>query len=142
MADQTHHQPFHHQDKPPEPPQHSGEAISIQKITPRSDRGIVITSPALDLQGRIDPRYSAAENGGSPPLDWTPMEDAKAFALIVEDPDAPREKPFVHWLIWNIPGQAVGLEPGVPGEVRLVTPQDAVQARNDAGVIGWYGPKP
>jgi Raf kinase inhibitor-like YbhB/YbcL family protein len=146
MTDQAHpehgHQPFHHKAQPPEPPQHSGEAISIQKVKPRRDDGIVVTSPGLDAQGRIDPRYSAAENGGSPPLAWDAVKDAEAYALIVEDPDAPRDRPFVHWMIWNISGPARGLEANLPGEVHLVLPQPAVQGKNDTGAVGWYGPKP
>lgn len=131
----------HHHDTPP-PPTHSGEAISILKIHPIRDTGIEVTSPAIGVDGRIDPAYSADENGASPELAWPPIEDAGAFALIVEDPDAPRESPFVHWLIWNIEGEAVGLPRGVPGETRLLTPQNAVQARNDGGTVGWHGPQP
>ncbi len=138
----THEAHVEHRHDAPDPPAHSGEAISILKVAPIRDGGVVITSPAVDVEGRIDPAYSAAESGPSPELNWDPVEDAGAFALIVEDPDAPREAPFVHWLIWNIEGEAVGLPRGVPDETRLVSPQRAVQARNDAGAIGWYGPKP
>ncbi len=138
----THEAHAHHKLETPPPPTHSGAAISILRITPISDDGIVITSPALDIDGWIDPTHSADQQGPSPELNWNPVEDAGAFALIVEDPDAPREQPFIHWLIWNIEGHAVGLPLGVPNETRLLTPQAAVQGRNDTGAVGWYGPKP
>ncbi|MEI9963836.1 MAG: YbhB/YbcL family Raf kinase inhibitor-like protein [Caulobacteraceae bacterium] len=72
------------------------------------------------------------------------MLEAESFVLVLEDPDAPREQPFVHWLIWNIPGTAVGLPRGVPTEPRIKDGElkGAVQGRNDAGVFGYYGPKP
>ena len=36
--------------------------------------------------------------------------EARALALIVEDPDAPTPNPFVHWLVTGIPpnAQSVG----------------------------------
>lgn len=129
-------------DDAPPPPAHSGEAIAILKVQPIGDSGIVVTSPALDIDGWIDPACSADGDNRSPRLEWEPVEGAGAYALIVEDPDAPRETPFVHWLIWNIPGEAMHLDEALPAEAHLVTPQNTVQARNDAGVIGWYGPKP
>jgi Raf kinase inhibitor-like YbhB/YbcL family protein len=123
-------------------PEHSGEAISILKVLPYSEGGVVLTSTAIDPEGRIDRRYAAEGDNLSPPLAWDAVEGAGAYALIVEDPDAPRETPFVHWLAWNIPGEATALPEGLPNAPRLMTPQDMVQGRNDAGSSGWYGPKP
>ena len=40
--------------------------------------------------------------------------DAASLALIIEDPDAPMIKPFVHWLIWNLPPTTTGLPVAVP----------------------------
>jgi Raf kinase inhibitor-like YbhB/YbcL family protein len=123
-------------------PQHSGAAISILKVQPRRDDGIVLTSDAIGVDGSIDPRYSADGENISPPLSWDQVADAGAYALIVEDPDAPREQPFVHWLIWNIPGEATSMFEAVPPRIHPVTPQGAVQGRNDAGQTGYMGPKP
>ena len=72
----------------------------------------------------------------------TPGGATGAYAIIVEDPDAPMEKPFVHWMIWNIPGEVDQLAEGVPLGEHLVTPQNAVQGRNDNGSSGYYGPRP
>lgn len=123
-------------------PAHSGAAISILKITPRSDGGVILTSEGVGVDGRIDVRHSAQGDNRSPPLTWSPVEGAGVYALIVEDPDAPREEPFVHWLVWNIPGGLAALPEGLPNDARLISPQDMVQGRNDMGEIGWFGPKP
>ncbi len=123
-------------------PQHSGEEISILKIRPYSDRGIVLTSAGIGVDGTIDPRHAAQGENLSPPLEWGEVDGAGAYALIVEDPDAPREKPFVHWLAWNIPGELTALPEGLPNEGRLISPQDMVQGRNDMGGLGWFGPQP
>lgn len=122
-------------------PEHSGDAITIGKITPREDSGLVVTSSAFDLDGAI-PRTFAAEGGNiSPPLEWEMVENAGSYALIVEDPDAPREHPFVHWMIWNLPGGDSALPQGVPISAHPVSPQ-AVQGRNGMGANGYMGPKP
>jgi Raf kinase inhibitor-like YbhB/YbcL family protein len=124
-------------------PEHSGEAITILKVDEREDiRQIVVTSPAQGVDGRLDDRCSAYHDNISPQLSWEPVDGAAAFAVVVEDPDAPREHPFVHWLIWNIPGAARGLPEGLPNEPQLITPQRAVQGRNDNGGYGWFGPMP
>jgi Raf kinase inhibitor-like YbhB/YbcL family protein len=123
-------------------PQHSGEAISILKVQPHRQQGIAVFSSAIDIDGQLDPRYSADGGNVSPPLSWTPVSDAGAYALIVEDPDAPREQPFVHWMIWNIHGEVDHLPEGIPQKIHPVSPQGAVQGRNDVGDTGYMGPKP
>jgi Raf kinase inhibitor-like YbhB/YbcL family protein len=123
-------------------PQHSGAAISIMKVRPYTDRGIVLTSDGIGVDGRIAPRHAALGDGLSPPLSWNQVDGAQAYALIVEDPDASREEPFIHWLAWNIPGHLTSLPEGVPNTPRLVTPQGMIQGLNDSGGCGWFGPKP
>ena len=123
-------------------PQHSGETITLYKVDAREPVGPVLTSPGQEVDGRLADRHSAYHDNISPPLNWTPVEGAQAYALVVEDPDAPREQPFVHWMIWNIPGQAASLPEGLANEGRLTTPHRAIQGRNDNGSHGWYGPHP
>jgi len=124
-------------------PQHSPEALTLARIQPQNPGAVLeILSDALGADGAVDLRHSAYGDNLSPPLRWTPVEGAGAYALILEDPDAPRERPFVHWLIWNIPGGAATLPEGLPNSARLVTPQHAVQGRNDNGSFGYFGPRP
>src|SRR5690606_3614426 len=86
--------------------------------------------------------HSAYHDNRSPPLQWDPVPGAVSYALIVEDPDAPRELPYVHWLIWNIPGDRRDLPEGIAGETDPPGVGGAVQGRNDSGTYGWFGPKP
>ena len=123
-------------------PEHSGEAITIMKVQPILPTGITVTSPAQRPGGRLADEHSAYHDNISPPLHWSNVPDVKAWAVIVEDPDAPRELPFLHWMIWNIEGRNHGLPQGLPNTPRLVTPQAAIQGRNDAGGYGWFGPRP
>ncbi|MCD6340057.1 MAG: YbhB/YbcL family Raf kinase inhibitor-like protein, partial [Verrucomicrobia bacterium] len=76
----------------------------------------------------------------SPPLAWSGApEGAQAFALICDDPDAPMGT-WVHWVIYDIPAEAAGLEENVPPEESL--PNGARQGRNDFRRIGYGGPCP
>lgn len=127
---------------PEHSPDHSGEAITIMKVEPRLHTGVTVYSTAQEPGGALADRCSAYHDNLSPPLTWTDVPDVQAWALVVEDPDAPREAPFVHWVIWNIPGETRSLAEGLPNAERLVTPQDAIQGRNDMGGYGWFGPRP
>jgi Raf kinase inhibitor-like YbhB/YbcL family protein len=124
------------------PPQHAGAPLSIQAVMPIEQGAMTLRSPALDADGWIDPVHAADGDNGSPPLSWTRVLEAESFALVVEDPDAPGDTPFVHWLIWDIPGTATGLAPNIPAVARPGEPDGAVQGRNGAGLQGWYGPRP
>lgn len=72
----------------------------------------------------------------SPAIEWTgaPAE-AKSFALIADDPDAPGGV-WNHWLLFNIPPSvhsiAQGFKPGQLGE----------SGTNDFGKPGFNGPCP
>ena len=123
-------------------PQHSPEALTLGRIQPRTGGGIELSSTAFPDEGVIDLRHSAYGDNLSPPLHWTPVEGARAYAIVLEDPDAPMEKPFVHWMIWNIPGGITSLPEGVPNNATLVTPPGAIQGRNDNDSAGYFGPRP
>lgn len=124
-------------------PQRSPEALSLARVAPRSPATTLeLLSTAIDIQDVIDPRYTAYGDNLSPPLRWTRVEGAGTYAIIVEDPDAPMEKPFVHWLIWNIPGSLDVLPEGLPNADHLITPQGAIQGKNDNGSHGYFGPRP
>jgi hypothetical protein len=123
-------------------PDHSGEAITIMKVDPILPTGVVISSTAQQADGRLADPHSAYHDNISPPLRWTNVPDVKAWAIVVEDPDAPRELPFIHWMIWNIEGGITHLEAGLPNADFLVTPQAAIQGKNDMGAYGYFGPRP
>jgi hypothetical protein len=123
-------------------PQHSGDAITIMKVRPQTEQKLMVRSSVFQNGGFIPDRYSAYGDNVSPPLEWNAIPQAKAFALIVEDPDAPRAEPFLHWTLWNIPEGTTSLPEGLPAKHRLEHPQGAEQGENGSGSIGWFGPRP
>jgi hypothetical protein len=123
-------------------PEHSGQAITIQKVDPILDSGIVVTSPGQQADGRLEDRHSAYHDNISPSLRWTDVPDVRSWAVIVEDPDAPQEAPFIHWMIWNIPGQTRALPEALGNTPSLGGPHGAVQGRNGQHGFGYFGPRP
>ena len=100
-------------------------------------------SEAFGPGERIPEKYTADGQDISPPLSWGKIpEDARELALIVEDPDAPRPEPFVHWLVYKISRDASGLPEGVARGATLQSPPGAVQGKNSFGKIGYGGPAP
>jgi Raf kinase inhibitor-like YbhB/YbcL family protein len=99
-----------------------------------------ITSTAFREGQRIPARYTCDGENVSPPLNWEGAPDtAKAFALICDDPDAPRGT-WVHWLIWNLPATAQGLPQAVPADRELE--DGSRQGTTDFGTVGYGGPCP
>jgi Raf kinase inhibitor-like YbhB/YbcL family protein len=91
----------------------------------------------------MDIRYSAYGENLSPELNWSRgPEGTKSYAVIVEDPDAPKPMPVVHWLLFNIPADVTHLREGVPGAPALTFPKDARQGTNTRGATGYFGPRP
>jgi Raf kinase inhibitor-like YbhB/YbcL family protein len=61
---------------------------------------------------------------------------------MMEDPDASRDPPFVHWTLYNLPPDLTNLREGVPAQPRLELPQGALQGVNDRGSVGCFGMRP
>lgn len=123
-------------------PRHSGASLTLERVHPYEHRGIAVVSDALDVEGRIADLYSAYHDDRVPGLAWSAVIEAESYALVVEDPDAPMAEPFVHWMVWNIPGTATAIAPGLSRVARPPELPGAIQGKNSAGTHGWYGTKP
>ena len=96
---------------------------------------IDVSSPAFEAGGTIPKKHTGEGQDVSPPLRWGSLpQGTKEIAIICDDPDAPTEKPFVHWVIYEIPADQKGLpEGGIEG---------ALEGTNDFGRIGYDGCMP
>ena len=104
---------------------------------------IQISSEAFAPDEMIPSKFTADGQNISPTLRWGELPpDTKELALIVDDPDAPREQPFVHWVMYKIPADADGLPEHLPTQTALQSPPGAVQGNNSFGKIGYGGPAP
>lgn len=97
----------------------------------------MLSSPAFGNGDPIPDTYALDGANLSPPLEWrNPPDGTLAYALIVEDPDAPRGT-FHHWAVYDISPDRRGLS---EGEGRHGS--DLCQGANDFGHSCYDGPKP
>lgn len=102
-----------------------------------------VSSFAFKANGRIPHRFSAYGEDVSPALSWSNgPEGTKSYVLLMEDPDAKTPKPFVHWILFNVPAATSDLREGVPGAAALPDPKGARQGVNSRGSFGYFGPRP
>jgi Raf kinase inhibitor-like YbhB/YbcL family protein len=91
----------------------------------------------------IPRRHTGDGEDLSPAVSWSTLPaETRELALIVDDPDAPTDEPWVHWIIYNIPAEAGSLPEGVPQSSHPEAPRGAVQGRNSWGTLGYRGPAP
>jgi Raf kinase inhibitor-like YbhB/YbcL family protein len=101
---------------------------------------LTLRSAVFEAGSRIPQAYTCDGRDVSPPLRWAGApQDTGSYALVCDDPDAPRGT-WVHWVIYNIPADADRLPEGVPASERLEN--GALQGKNDSGRIGYGGPCP
>ncbi|MEQ8801960.1 MAG: YbhB/YbcL family Raf kinase inhibitor-like protein, partial [Haliea sp.] len=98
-----------------------------------------LTSSAFGNGDNIPAQYTGEGEDLSPPLSWNNAPaDTRAFAIICHDPDAPLVSPrgtygFVHWVLYNIPGNVTSLAAGDSGYTN---------GKNDFGDAAYGGPMP
>lgn len=104
---------------------------------------MTISSTAFADGAAIPARYTAEGKDVSPPLAWSGLpEGTVELAIVCDDPDAPRPEPWVHWVIYNVPASATGLDEGVPPSEKLASPPGAMQGKNTWPATGYRGPAP
>lgn len=118
----------------------ANEAKSEMTKAERSPLSTVlrVRSPAFSAGGMIPATYTCDDRNASPPLSWDRGPDGTvAYALIMDDPDAPAGT-WVHWVVWNISDTSLveGMTP-VP-----VGPTGIRQGKNSWHTRGYGGPCP
>jgi Raf kinase inhibitor-like YbhB/YbcL family protein len=108
---------------------------------PKEDKmEIKITSKAFNEGQPLPRQYTCDGMNVSPPLEWSDVpKNAKTLAIICDDPDAP-SKTWVHWVLYNLPAEKIGLIENVPPTEKL--PGGGLQGTNDFRKVGYGGPCP
>jgi Raf kinase inhibitor-like YbhB/YbcL family protein len=98
-------------------------------------------SSASFQNGKDIPKKFTCDGGDvSPALSWTdPPAGSKSFALIADDPDAPKGT-WTHWVLYDLPATTTNLPEGVPKIGEL--PSGGRQGDTDFHKIGYGGPCP
>jgi Raf kinase inhibitor-like YbhB/YbcL family protein len=96
---------------------------------------IEVSSSAFEPGATIPKKHTGEGQDVSPPLRWSSLpRGTKEIAIICDDPDAPTQKPFVHWVIYKIPADRRGLPEGGS--------EGALEGLNDFGGKGYGGCMP
>ncbi len=116
------------------------EPMTKTKPESKSTAEFTIQSPAFKDNEQIPDKFTGIGENISPQLNWTnPPVGTKSFALIMDDPDAPRGT-FTHWIIFDIPANVMSLPEGVAKSEILS--DSSQQLANSANRIGYTGPMP
>jgi Raf kinase inhibitor-like YbhB/YbcL family protein len=91
--------------------------------------------------GQPIPKEHSRDGADShPELAWSGAPSGtRTFALVCEDPDAPRGT-WIHWVLYDVPATATGLPSGVAKSGKHAS--GGTQGKNDFGELGWGGPGP
>lgn len=107
---------------------------------------LMVTSPTLTAGQPIPKQHTADGENTSPAFAWTGAPaTTKSFALICDDPDVPMPQPFVHWVIYNIPGAAKGVPANIPIDPAAAMPAEiagAIQGPSGFRRPIYRGPAP
>ena len=99
-----------------------------------------LTSTAFTEGNMIPSRHGCDGDDLSPALAWSGAPAAtKAYALIMDDPDAPAGI-WVHWVLFNLAPDATALPEGVPPDPS--PPTGGLHGANSWRRIGYGGPCP
>lgn len=114
--------------------------VSQMETGKKGGSAMRLASTAFTEGGMIPARYTGDGEDVSPPLAWsdTPA-GTKSFALICDDPDAPRGT-WVHWVVFNIPGSVNSLAEDVPPDKTLAS--GGQHGISDFRKLGYGGPAP
>ena len=92
-------------------------------------------------EGEPIPKEHSRDGADShPALAWSGApKGVGSFALICDDPDAPRGR-WVHWILYDIPAEASALSAGVSKTERHAS--GGTHGTSDFNELGWGGPAP
>ncbi|MBD3335938.1 MAG: YbhB/YbcL family Raf kinase inhibitor-like protein [Candidatus Eisenbacteria bacterium] len=94
-----------------------------------------IRSPAFEPGQSIPKKHTGEGANSSPPLKWEEApQGTREFALICDDPDAPGDRPWIHWVLYGIPGDTRELAEDNAGRAK--------EGKNNTGELGYTGPMP
>jgi Raf kinase inhibitor-like YbhB/YbcL family protein len=103
---------------------------------------LAITSSAFEDGAAIPSQFTCDGANESPALSWSGApKDIAAYALIVEDPDAPSGM-FIHWVLYDVPGTTTSLPQALPKTPSLSSLGGAKQGTNGFKKVGYDGPCP
>ena len=117
--------------------------LAINAVEGGKAPSVNVESPAFTDGGEIPHANADYGDGLSPALTWdNAPTGTRSFAIVLEDPDVRQNAPFVHWLLYNLPGDMREVPESIPPDSPLTEFGGALQGRTSNGTIGYFGPRP
>jgi Raf kinase inhibitor-like YbhB/YbcL family protein len=114
-------------------------ALAVSTVAAQTPQTLTVTSPTLKAGQPMPTDHTADGKNISPAIMWSNVPaGTKTFALIMDDPDVPMPQPFVHWVIYKIPGTAKGIPENIPIDAAAPMPTEIAGAVQ--GVSGFRRP--
>jgi Raf kinase inhibitor-like YbhB/YbcL family protein len=119
-------------------------SMAVNDLHAEEKMTLTLRSTAFTNGGEIPSKHTCEGEDIAPPLEWDGMpEKTRSLVLIIDDPDAPDPKApkmtWVHWVLYNIPPDTVGLPEGVTS---VDLPPGTEEGLNDWKRSGYDGPCP
>src|SRR6185295_780460 len=120
--------------------------VNASTASAQTPQKITVDSSAMKAGEMMPRNYTPDGRNDSPPLTWSNVPAAtREFAFVCEDFDAGNPPPFVHWVIYKIPGTARGLPEAIPIDPSIPMPAGiagTVQGLNGFKRAMYRGPAP
>ena len=119
-------------------------SMAVNDLHAEEKMTLTLRSTAFTNGGEIPSKHTCEGEDIAPPLEWDGVpEKTRSLVLIIDDPDAPDPKApkmtWVHWVLYNIPPDTVGLPEGVTS---VDLPPGTEEGLNDWKRSGYDGPCP
>lgn len=124
----------------PEVDQEEGSEVEPAQQVEQETQPFTISSPDFNEGEPIPIRFSCDGGDNSPALGWEGHpENTASFVLVMDDPDAPVGT-WVHWVMFNLPGDLQGLPESMSPEA--VLPNGVLHGLNSWERSDYGGPCP
>ena len=110
--------------------------------------GFTLSSPTIKpgstlTEAQVFKGFGCEGKNVSPALKWSGApKETRSFAVSVYDPDAPTGSGWWHWVVYNIPANATGLDEGAGTADGKGLPAGSQQGHTDFGAPGFGGACP
>lgn len=98
-----------------------------------------LSLPFLGSRDKIPLENTCFRQNVSPAMNWSGAPPGtKSFVVFMEKRETPESKPFVTWIMFDIPGELTGLPEAMPNTAGFKN--GAKHANSDHNNIGYIGP--
>jgi Raf kinase inhibitor-like YbhB/YbcL family protein len=119
----------------------SSDVIALNQSATETQKWLTVKSDSFDRNGTF-PSKLMSDNAAGPKIEWSGAPaNTESFAVIVEDPDATDQRPFVHLIAFNIPGDQTQLNFKDLSNSRM-SDRGIELGKNSRSEMDYFAPQP